>query len=366
MIKSATRKIEVFRPGKFVAMNGVECDFTADDLRAIAAAYDPLAAPAPGVIGHPKTDDPAWCWAKGFSYDEAGGRLLAEVGEIEPAFAEAVAEGRYKKISLSLFPPAAASNPKPGQWYPRHIGFLGAAAPAVPGLKPVAFAADADAVTFEFADARAFKDVASLFTSLREWLLEKFGSEIADRTLPRWTIDWIDEASGREPERAFSAPPAKPEDTMPDKIPAGASADDLAARAAALDRREADLRHADNMSFAEGLISEGRLLPVLKDRVVALLDAAGPLTEAVSFAEGDRTVSAQPAALLRDILKAQPKVVDFSTLGADDRAGAPVDFAAPIGARVDAASLDLHRRALAWQVAHPGADYMAAVAAVSA
>ena len=43
----------------------------------------------------------------------------------------------------------------PGKWYLRHVGFLGAAAPAVKGLKPVEFADDGGGVVFadlEFAE----------------------------------------------------------------------------------------------------------------------------------------------------------------------------------------------------------------------
>ncbi len=66
-------------------------------------------------------------------------RLFAVIGEIAPAFAEAVEAKHYKKVSLSFHRPDAAANPVPGTWYPKHIGFLGGAAPAVTGLKNVQF-----------------------------------------------------------------------------------------------------------------------------------------------------------------------------------------------------------------------------------
>ncbi len=159
-----TRTVEVFRPGTFTPMAGSPISFTEEDLKALAAGYDADAHPAPAVVGHPKTDDPAFAWARAFRWDDGRKRLLADLGEIEPAFGEAVAAGRYKRVSLSLFTPDAPHNPKPGQYYPKHIGFLGAAAPAVSGLKPVQFSADeAGVATFEFADASALRDVAGCF-----------------------------------------------------------------------------------------------------------------------------------------------------------------------------------------------------------
>ena len=50
-------------------------------------------------------DAPAYAWAKAFDFDASAGRLYATVGEIDPAFGEAVKAGRYKKVSMAFFPP---------------------------------------------------------------------------------------------------------------------------------------------------------------------------------------------------------------------------------------------------------------------
>lgn len=370
-VTASTRRIEVFRPGTFVPMSGVPVTMTAEDLKAIAAAYDPAAAPTPCVVGHPKTEDAAYAWASGFSYDEASERLVAEVDQIEPAFGEAVKKGSYKRISLSLFSPTAPNNPKPGAWYPKHIGFLGAAAPAVPGLKPVSFAEDQTGVVeVEFGDP-AFKDVASVFRSMREFLIEKFGIEVADKAAPSWSINWIDDAGERDRGGlpAFSEPALKPEPTMPtpEELAAQQRQRDLDAREAELKKREAELAHADHASFAEGLVKEGRLIPASQARVVALLDTlAEPEATEVSFSEGSQTVKESPAAAVRAILAAQPVVVNFGEFAGKDKAGqATADFASPDGRAVDAESLQLLGKAQAYQKQHPEASFAQAVAAVS-
>jgi hypothetical protein len=59
---------------------------------------------------------------------------------------------RFNRISASFFLPDAPNNPVRGAYYLRHVGFLGAAAPAVKGLRKPQFSADsAGVITIAFA-----------------------------------------------------------------------------------------------------------------------------------------------------------------------------------------------------------------------
>lgn len=127
--------IEILRAGTFTGMNNKPQTITAQELERIAATYDPADHPAPIVIGHPEADAPAYGWVDGLFVE--GGVLKATIRDAVPEFTEAVRKGRYQKVSVSLFLPNSPANPKPESFYLKHIGFLGAAAPAVPGLKPV-------------------------------------------------------------------------------------------------------------------------------------------------------------------------------------------------------------------------------------
>lgn len=139
--------IEVFRTGTFQPMGGEAQTITETNLREIADAYDRELAPAPVVIGHPETDAPAFGWVEHLYVE--GGILKATLQDTVSEFANVVKEGRYKRVSISLFLPGSSANPKPGKFYLKHVGFLGAAAPAVPGLKPVKFHGGmADSMTF--------------------------------------------------------------------------------------------------------------------------------------------------------------------------------------------------------------------------
>ncbi|MDN5786387.1 hypothetical protein, partial [Pseudorhodobacter sp.] len=345
--------------------------YSAADLKAVADAYDFDTAPAPIVVGHPDADAPAFGWVESFEYDAAAGRLFANLNEIEPAFAELVKAGRFKKVSMSFFRPDQGHNPVPGTWYPKHVGFLGAAAPAVSGLANAKFAGDAGAVfTRSFGSGQ---EAASLFRALRDFMIDQFGIENANTALPPWKIDWLEEIDDIEnadrPGAGFAAstnPNPKEEPAVnkqPDPAFAAREAD-VTAREARIAARETEITHADNVNFAESLVEGGRLIPASKDKIVAILDAL-PSEATVSFAEGAAKLA--PAAALREVLNAQPKVVSFGEmdLGEDGpEGGKAVDFAAD-GKAVDANGLAVHRKAIAYQNKFPGTAYLAAVAAVS-
>lgn len=368
-----TARIEVFRPGTFRPMVGDAVTYSAADLRAIADSYDPERAPAPVVVGHPEIDAPAFGWIESFDYDQGEERLYANLHQIEPQFAEMVKAGRFKKVSMAYFGPAQPHNPVPGTWYPKHLGFLGAAPPGVPGLKNAKFSAElkpAAVFTSAFGDP-GFEETASLFRKLREFFIDQFGMEGADKALPNWQIEWLG-AAGAQTAPAYAAPtdpapvdpkPKEPAVTQQSDPAFAAREADVSAREAALAAREAAAAHTDHVSFAERLVQDGRLIPALKDKVVAIFDAL-PGTASVAFAGGAEKLT--PGAALREVFEALPKVVNFGAheLGEEPGASGSVAFAAD-GKAVDQTSLALHDKALAWQRAHPGTAFIDAVKAVS-
>ena len=141
--------LAIFKPGRHTAVNGKVIEFSDAQLKASAEAYKPELHEAPLVVGHPKTDDPAYGWAKALSF--SGGVLNAEPHQVDGQFESMVNAGRFKKISASFYEPNAPGNPVPGVYYLRHIGFLGARAPSVHGLKNASFAADEKGIV-EFSD----------------------------------------------------------------------------------------------------------------------------------------------------------------------------------------------------------------------
>lgn len=311
------RSIQIFRSGTHRPMQGDALHFSDADLAACAAAYNPAVHEAPIVIGHPATDDPAFGWIKSISF--ADGCLTAEPDQINPAFAEQVQAGAYKKISASFWSPTAPGNPTPGKWALRHVGFLGAQPPSVKGLRAVQFAGDVAGVV-SFGDSSwAWGSVTRLLRGLREWIIDDKDLATADRVLPMWDIDSL-AAAGTEPvtDSSYFAEPS-PTKTEPAVDPTEQAAA-LAARTADLDAREARLAAAEaaradaaRVAFAEGLVADGRLLPAERRVVVEVLASLGA-AGVVQFAEAEGGAAAptQPEQLFRSFLTALPPRVDFA------------------------------------------------------
>ncbi len=132
------RHLHLLRAGAFTDMNGATVSFSDGDLAAIADSYDPNTHEAPIVVGHPKTNSPAYGWVASLSTDGAG--LHTETHQVNLEFAEQVRAGAYKKISAALYTPKHANNPTSSAFYLKHVGFLGATSPMVKGLRPTELA----------------------------------------------------------------------------------------------------------------------------------------------------------------------------------------------------------------------------------
>lgn len=374
--------IHIFKAGKHQPLSGEPIEFTEAMLQSAVDAYDRALFDAPLVIGHPKLDDPAYGWVAGLHISD--GQLYAEPVDVDPQFAELVEQKRYKKISASWYLPDAPNNPKPGTLYLRHVGFLGAAAPSVKGLRNASFAADEQGVV-EFADWDQIT-ISNLFRRLREYIIGRDGAEAADKVLPDYEINSLQiNAVDTNPHRALFADPSTIQqgdtDTMTPEEKARLDALEaenktlkdnnakLSGQVTEFSEREtkarSDAQHAENVSFAEGLIKEGRLLPGAKDSTVALMDKLALESSAVEFGEGDGKQSKTPLEIYREQLQAQPVVVDFGEHGAGSADAGVANFAAPQGYTADAAALEIHSKALAHQAANPSVSYIDAVKQVS-
>lgn len=384
---AATANLHVFRAGTHTATDGKQYTFSEADIADLVASYDPALSRAPLVVGHPKTDDPAYGWAASFSC--SGGEVFAAPESVQSEFAEMVNDGRFGAISLSVYLPDTPGNPKPGHHYPRHIGFLGAQPPAVKGLQRPQFAEGDGAIEFSMPLPRRITSLGyylkRLFQGLRDRAIESDGTEKAEQLIPQWCIDGIAEATADDDDirTAFAeaeTPITTPEKTMTQKTQGNAAPDfaeqhrQLDTRTAEVERREKDLqeretaaRRADATDFAEQLVNAGKVLPRQKPGVVELL-LAFPAGTVLNFAEGEGQAATDhdAPALLRSFLDDLPKRVDFAekSAGHDNGTTATADFAAPEGTQVDASRLELHSKAVAYQKANPGTAYMSAIKAV--
>ncbi len=338
------KPFEIFKTGNHTSSQGEALAFSDADLSSIAENYDPAVHHAPIVVGHPKQDAPAYGWIDKLKI--ASGRLVAVPANLDTAFSELVRDGKFRKVSAAFYKPDSANNPCPGKWYLRHVGFLGAAAPAVKGLKPVEFA-DAESLTFadiEFAEWKPswlVDNLGRLFRGLREHLIETTDMETADRVLPQWPIDDIvrDAVELRiEDNKANSANHFS--ENNPEEDISMTKEEEAAQRLAALDAREAELK-AKEAAFSEAetkakasadaahvetIVKEGRLPVGLKPQALALF--ADLSDEAVTFADGDQTIATTPRQAFRDLLAKLPVQAPLGEIAKGDGP----DFSDPVAA----------------------------------
>uniref|UniRef100_A0A6M3KRT0 Peptidase n=1 Tax=viral metagenome TaxID=1070528 RepID=A0A6M3KRT0_9ZZZZ len=304
--------VEIFRGGKQVDSEGREHDGNALIAQAVASFNAGVHEP-PAVIGHPKTDDPAYGWVSALSTTRKDGVqvLLAKFRDVAPGFAAAVEQGLFKKRSAAFYPDGRL----------RHVGFLGAAPPAVKGLANLNFKDDgAVPVVFEFTHQHTggnhmFKDFAEFFEFLKFWEKKGQTAEPAPATpsggpgVKTFTEAELEaaknaaaEAAKKEAEKKFSEQQTK---------------DAASAKRKAQDQ--------EISQFCDQLVKEGKIPPSWgKSGLVAFmqkLDAEGE----IEFAEGAEKKT--PLAWFKEFLGGFGKSGIFTEIATKAKAGDSADFA---------------------------------------
>jgi hypothetical protein len=234
----------IFETGKHTDSAGVEREFDQSDLDKIIASYEPKKHEAPLVIGHPKTNSPAFGWVE--SLKRNGNKLYAKFKQVGDEIKDAVAAGHYKKKSISLYPDGSL----------RHVGLLGAAPPAVKGLGDVQFKADEEYTEYKFAEAEAAK------ANERNQQMDELEKLKQDVAALKNQVSEVEAAKAKAEQRAKAAEQAYAE------------------------REKADQAKAREARFA-GLLKAGKALPGEKEAMLNLAEALGSAGE-IEFAEGEK------------------------------------------------------------------------------
>ena len=322
--------IEVFRAGTHTDSAGVERTYSRADLDRIVANHQP-GAEAPLVIGHPATDAPAWGWTDALR--RVGDSLQMRVRDVHQELAAAVEAGRYRKRSVRLSEGANG-------WELLHVGFLGAAPPALK-LQPMAFRAPPGEISDYEMDATTPSVLSRALRRLREWLIESQSVEVADRVLPDWDISALDDQAARARADQMDGPAVMPafaanafaaknqgDITVADftqadidaaaKAARDAAAADFAAREATLTAELAAERQGRRIEAlraeARGYVDAGRLTPAMAQGLAEFM-AALPAEDAdvrIEFAAGDGTEKLAPLTWLRGLIGSLPVRADLT------------------------------------------------------
>lgn len=372
---------EIFRSGTHVDSLGRKKTFTDSDLDSMVANHN-ADEPAPLVVGHPKDNDPAYGWSAGLKAE--GGKLFAKGKDIIAEFSDAVEKKMYPNRSVSIVPT------EDGGWKVRHIGFLGAKAPAVSGLAGINFSVEGDDA-FEFAmsdeqrwgTSRGFRAIGRILRRLRDIRIEEKGLEDADRVIPDYDIESIESIaqdignSDLSPSRFSTHEPTPASgdivvDPNSDKQFTQADIDAAVLAALAQPNKElGDLKYQARLDKAvelvNGMVGEGRLLPAqvpgLAEFMASLSGDDAGAFEFAAAEEGAAPVKKTPAVFMAEFMAGMGKQIQ---MGADTSEGPDADAAeyqAPQGYTVDAERAKLHNKALDYQAQH-NCEYIVAVRAV--
>ncbi len=249
--------IEIARAGTFTDSAGRPQTFTDSDLDAIANAYDPAKRDCPLVFGHPKTDAaPAFGWAEKLKAE--GGKLLAKFGQVPEAVKKIVAAGHYRHVSMSLMPDRKTL---------RHVALLGAAQPAIDGLKAVELRSRNDSITIDFVkgDNMPGDDAQREIGALKERIaaLEKENASLKEQ------------AKGQKEGKEKAEAEKKAAEEKEAKTAA-----DFAAYKGAIENEKREARVA-------ALVESGRVKPAEKADVLSFAMALASQNTTVDFAAPD-------------------------------------------------------------------------------
>lgn len=144
------KTFEIFRAGQHTTSTRQKLSFTEADLNRMATAYNAKSPSrefrAPLVEGHPRRESDVQNMGEVESLSVRGTSLFARAN-VDHSLIGAVRRGMYKNRSAAFFGPHSSSNPWPGVYFLKHVGFLGKTPPAVKGMAPLEFA-ESDEVAF--------------------------------------------------------------------------------------------------------------------------------------------------------------------------------------------------------------------------
>ncbi len=319
--KSKTTRIHALTAGTHHGLSG-PVTITDTDLLQVASKYNPAVHEAPVVLGHPETNGPAFGWIDSADVQPDGLWLEANLA---PEMKELVDLGHYKKVSVSLFTPNCPTNPHPGCYSLRHLGFLGATPPAVKALKSIVLQESGDHLTIE--------------TNKKEMPMDPKLNTPKDPALAlaeKQTEVLLAEQKNKEREQVLLLAEL-----------------DIA-------KREKALSQQGHKSIVQGHIQAGRILPKDEATVIAFMEAMNGKT--VDLAEGQKPLLDQFTAFLSGL----PKQVELSEVTPADPTtkAQPASFAAPQGFSVDPVRLAELNKANAWLRENPGKTMTDAVRAL--
>jgi len=221
--------VDAFQVGKVNDLNGNTHEYSENDLNDLNAGiqsqlkngYKP-----PLVKGHPKLDDPRVASIVDSKVED--GKVKVKLDDVNPDFAEETKKGGWKYVSAAVY-----TNLKKGL---RHLGCLGAHAPAMKGMGELCFGegcfaeidkGESEVIVFaspfdwdRLVPQSAFeslvwklKSLGGILRNQREQIIAKDGIEKANELLPDWQVkdmETVDDCLKNSSQFPKQQPPVSP------------------------------------------------------------------------------------------------------------------------------------------------------------
>lgn len=295
--------VEIFRSGRQIDSAGCAHDGEGLIDQAVSS-FNKNAHEPPLTVGHPRDNSPAFGWVEGLRKVAKNGAnvLQAKFRQVVPEFEKAVKQGRYKKRSASFYPDGRL----------RHVGFLGAAPPAVKGLADLKFEETDDAIAFDFETQDNHKPKEeTMFQNFKEFLeVFKFWQKLEkdpDATLP-------DPPNVKSKEKTFTEADVEAAKAEAAKAEAKKVKAEFAEKAAQA-KREA--RSKEISTWCDTNLKDGKLAPAWVDAGLKEFMEGLEAGAAVEFSDEK---SATPYEWFKEFMEGLPKVVEFKEIATKKKA----------------------------------------------
>lgn len=274
---------DVFRCGTHLDHSGKWRTFTEADIDRAIANYQSNSAPV--VVGHPNLNTPAFGWIQQFR--RQGPIVQARCSRVADEFADLVKRGLYKNRSISFNSDGTF----------RHVGFLGAAAPAVKGLEDIQFADKGEFYTMDTAETVQAEQAAAQ-EQAEEVQVEPEAEVKTAESEAEVQSSCADAAQKTEPEVSLSDLESQQKQFQETVKKLESHIKSLEN---ALNVEQEKNRKVEFAAYADELIRKGRLNPVAKAPLISTMESLF-VSDQANFASPENSVLNQFKGLLNLVL----------------------------------------------------------------
>ncbi|NLG18929.1 MAG: hypothetical protein GX556_16510 [Fibrobacter sp.] len=355
--------IPVFTAGEHTDMFSRKRNWTESDLDTIIKNSDPAINDAPAVFGHPEMSSPRYGTVS--ELKRFGKLLCVKFKDVAADFADAVNKKLYPDRSVGIDKNMRLT----------HVGFLGAHAPAIEGLPPATFAApDQETSVYQFA-APEMNLISRIFRRLRDFFIEKYDTDTADKFISQWDLDYLNELNNSSNETVSAFADGNEEGNM-DIVQLQAKlaeketqlaqfaaektsqSQEITTLKAEIENLKGQLgiqlfasRKKDFETFVDGLIDGGKVAPAIRGDLVDCLEIMHGAGE-YKFASAGENTKKPAVEVFKTVLSSFPKQVTFgehATKGKQSAGTSEIEM--QFGASVDPDRMQIHTRAVEIQTA---------------